>query len=62
MSEGIVRQWYRMFKVGQKHTITMKTEMVGRPSIVSEDISQGFDQQIYRKRLFTTSELLFNYS
>jgi hypothetical protein len=45
MSEETVRHWYRMFKDGRK-IFTMKTEVVGRPSIVSDDLVQSVDQRI----------------
>jgi hypothetical protein len=36
---------------------TMKSEVVDRPSIVSDDLFQSVDQNIYERRLLTISEL-----
>jgi oligoribonuclease (3'-5' exoribonuclease) len=36
---------------------TMKCEVIGRPSIVSDDFVQGVDQKICGRRRFTISEL-----
>jgi hypothetical protein len=37
---------------------TMKSEVVRRPSAVSDDLVQSVDQKICERRCFTTSELL----
>jgi hypothetical protein len=42
MSEGTVRYWCKMFK----HMLTMKSEVVGQPSIVSDDLIQTVDQNV----------------
>jgi hypothetical protein len=44
MSEGTVRQLYRMFKNGR--TNVHDEELSGRPSIVSDDLVQSADQNI----------------
>jgi hypothetical protein len=36
---------------------TMKREVVGRPSVVSDDLAQSVDQEISERRRFTISEL-----
>jgi hypothetical protein len=48
MSEGTVRQWRRMLM--DKQMFTMKKEMIGRSSVVSDDLVQGTDQQICERR------------
>jgi hypothetical protein len=45
ISEGTVRQWYRMFKDGRK-MFTMQSEVVGRPSVVSDDLIKTGNQKI----------------
>jgi hypothetical protein len=45
MSEGTVRQWRRMFKDGRK-MFTVKSEVVGRPSVVSNDLVQSADKKL----------------
>jgi hypothetical protein len=37
---------------------TMKSEVVGLPSVVSDDLVQSLDQKICERRHFTISELL----
>jgi hypothetical protein len=37
---------------------TMKSEVVGRPSVVSDDLVQSVDQKICERRRFTISEPL----
>jgi hypothetical protein len=55
-SERCVRQWYRMFE--DEHTIfTMKNEVVGWPSVVSDNLVQSVDQKIYGRWRFRISEL-----
>jgi hypothetical protein len=49
-SEGTVRQRRRMFTVGEK-MFTIKSEVVGQPSVMSDDIVQN------ERRRFTISEL-----
>jgi hypothetical protein len=49
MGEGIVIQWCRMFM--------MKSEVVGQPSVVSDDLVQSADQKICERWGFTVSEL-----
>jgi hypothetical protein len=55
MSEGTLRQWCRMFKNGRtnEQMFTMKSEVVGWPSVVSDDLVESPDQIICEKRLFT---------
>jgi hypothetical protein len=48
ISEGTLRQLYRMFT---------KSEVVSRPSAVSDCLVQSADQTIYGRRRFTISEL-----
>jgi hypothetical protein len=36
---------------------TMKSEMVGRPSVVSDDVVQSVDQKSCERRRFTIPEL-----
>jgi hypothetical protein len=40
-----------------KQMFTMKSEVVGRPSVVSDDLVQSVDQEIFGRRRFTISEL-----
>jgi hypothetical protein len=40
MSEGTVRQWCRIFRDGEQ-MFTMKREVVGWPSVVSDDLFQS---------------------
>jgi hypothetical protein len=54
MNKGAVRQWCRMF--------TMKREMVGRPSVVSDDLVQNVDQEVCERQHFTNSELLCEFT
>jgi hypothetical protein len=42
--------------MGEK-TFTMKSEVVGRPSVVSDDFDQSGDHKICERRRFTVSEL-----
>jgi hypothetical protein len=44
MSEGTVRQWRRMFKNGRT-MLTMKSEVVGRTTVLSDDLVQRVDQK-----------------
>jgi hypothetical protein len=37
--------------------LTMKSEVVGRPSVVSADLDQSVDQKICERRHFRISEL-----
>jgi hypothetical protein len=59
MSEGNVRQWCRMFKDGRtnEQTFTMKSEVVGWSSVVSDDLVQCVIQKICERRQLTISEL-----
>jgi hypothetical protein len=59
MSEGTVRQWRRMFKDGRinEQMFTMKSEVIGWPSVVSDVLVQSVDQKIRERRRFTISEL-----
>jgi hypothetical protein len=42
MSEGTARQWCWMFKDGRTNVVfTMKSEVVGWPSVVSDDFVQN---------------------
>jgi hypothetical protein len=49
MSEGIVRQWCRMFKDG--HTNVHDEERSGLASVVSDDL----DQSVYQKKFMKES-------
>jgi hypothetical protein len=40
VSEGTARQWCRMFK-GEGTIFTMKSEVVGRQSVMSDDLVQN---------------------
>jgi hypothetical protein len=55
MSEGNVRQWCIMLKDGLT-MLTMKSELVGCPSVVSDDLVQSVDQTICERGRFTFSE------
>jgi hypothetical protein len=58
MSEGTLRQWCRMFKDEWANKMfTMKSEVIGWPSVVSDDSVQTVDQKIYERQQFTISEL-----
>jgi hypothetical protein len=54
MSEGTVRQWYRMFNDGW--TNVHEEERSGRRSVVSDDLVQSDEQIICGRRRFTISE------
>jgi hypothetical protein len=54
MSEGTVRQWYKMFTDGR--TNIHDEERSGLPSVVSDDLVQNIDQKICERRRFTVSE------
>jgi hypothetical protein len=58
MPQGTVRCWCRMFKDGRtsEQMFTMKSEVVGRPSVVSDDLVESVDQKICERRRFTISE------
>jgi hypothetical protein len=56
MSEGIIRQWCRMFKDGQRNV--NDEEQSGWPSAVSDDLVQSIDQKICERRTPTISELM----
>jgi hypothetical protein len=44
-SEGSVRRWCKIFKDGRaKKILTMKSEVVGRPLVVSDDLFQSVDK------------------
>jgi hypothetical protein len=60
MSEGTVRQRCTMFKDGRK-MFTMKAEVVGRPSLVSDDLVNIFDPKMYERGRFTVSEFCANF-
>jgi hypothetical protein len=45
---GTVRQWSRILKDGRK-MFAMKSEVVGRPSLVSDDLVQSVEQQICKE-------------
>jgi hypothetical protein len=55
MSEGIVRQWCRMFKDERKNVHDEKRG--GRSSVVSDDLVPNVDQEICERRRFTVSKL-----
>lgn len=55
MSEGGVRQWYRMFKYGR--TNVNDEERSGRLSIVNADLTCLVDERVTANRRFTISEL-----
>jgi transposase len=55
MSEGTVRQWYKMFK--DEWTNVHAEEQSGRPSVVSDDLVQSVDQKICERWSFKISEL-----
>jgi hypothetical protein len=48
MGEGTVRQWCRMFKDGRM--VTMKSEVVGRSSVMSDDLVQNVEQKICERQ------------
>jgi hypothetical protein len=52
MSEIIVGQWCAVFKDGRK--------IVGRPSILSDDLVQCVGQKVCERRRFTISEFSFD--
>jgi hypothetical protein len=56
MSEGAVRQRYRMVKDGQ--TNAHNEERSGWPFVVNNDIVQSVDQKIWERQHFRISELL----
>jgi hypothetical protein len=47
ISEGTVRQWCKMLKDGQK-IFTMKSEVVGRPSVVSDALVQSLTKKFMK--------------
>jgi transposase len=55
MSEGTVGQWCRVFKDGRANV--HDEERSGRPSVLSDDLVQGADQNICERHHFTISEL-----
>jgi hypothetical protein len=55
ISERTIRQWYRMFKDGRQ-IFTMKSKVVSRPDIVSDDTVQSVDQKICERCHFTILE------
>jgi hypothetical protein len=55
-NEGTVRQWCRMIKDRRK-MFMMKSEVVGRPSVVSDDLVQSVDENICESRRFTISKV-----
>jgi hypothetical protein len=60
MSEGIVRQCYRMYKDGRKNI--HDEEPSGQPSVVVNSyFVQSFNQKICERRCFTMSEILYQY-
>jgi hypothetical protein len=59
MSEGAARQGCRMFKDWRK-MFTMKVEVGGRSSLVSDNLVKIVDQKIDERRCFTVSEFCAN--
>jgi hypothetical protein len=47
-----------MFK-DDEQMFTMKSEVVGRPSVMSNDLVQSDEQRISERRLFTISEVSY---
>jgi hypothetical protein len=47
MHEGTLRQWHRMLKMGEQ-SFTMKSEVIGQPSVVSDDLVQSVDQKFVK--------------
>ncbi|GBM70470.1 hypothetical protein AVEN_188217-1 [Araneus ventricosus] len=56
MSEGVVRQWVRVFKDGR--TNIHDESRSGRPSVVSADLTKEINEKIHLLRNFTISQLL----
>jgi hypothetical protein len=56
MGEENVRQRYRMFKDG-KQKFTMRSKVVCRPFVMSDDLVQSIDQNICERWHFTIPEL-----
>jgi hypothetical protein len=56
MSEVTVRQWCRMFTY-ERQMFTMKSEVVGQPTVVSDDLLQSVDQNIRERQSFPISKL-----
>lgn len=55
ISEGVVRQWVRLFKSGR--TNIHDDERSGRPSVASDDLVTKIDERVRESRRFTISEL-----
>jgi transposase len=53
ISEGSIKQRCRIFKDGR--TNVHDEERSGRPSVVSDDLVQSFDQKVCERRRFTIS-------
>jgi hypothetical protein len=57
MSEGTVRRWGRMLKNWvEERLFTIKNEVVGRPSVVSEHLVQNIGEKIHERWRFKISE------
>jgi hypothetical protein len=56
MNEGTVRQSVECSKMDEQ-MFTMKSEVFGRPSVVSDDLVHSVEQKICERRRFTISEL-----
>jgi oligoribonuclease (3'-5' exoribonuclease) len=61
ISKETERQLCRMFKI-EEQMFTMKSEVVGRPSIVKDDPVQSVDQKICERRGFKISALSRDFS
>jgi hypothetical protein len=57
ISERNVTHGVECSKVG-KYMFMMKSDVVGQPSVVSDDLVQSVDQKIHERQHFTISELL----
>ncbi|KAG8226287.1 hypothetical protein J437_LFUL002726 [Ladona fulva] len=55
MSEGVVREWVRLFKSGRENI--HDEERSGRPSLVTDELVQKIDGKVRENRRFTISEL-----
>lgn len=55
MSEGVVREWVRLFKSGRENV--HDEERSGRPSLVTDELVQTVDAKVRENRRFTMAEL-----